>query len=173
MADAQPLSDAELTMLREDYNEYVNVFSDGGWEYETVSRLLATIAALKEQVAFWENVYLKNEMERENTASERDALRNEVASLRDRIEALERALYHINRLNMESRNFSPQINHAIMDALSGTVAPPAGLVEALTGLVEAVTAEVSEKGGGGYILARLSDARAALANHRSTNDEQA
>jgi hypothetical protein len=33
---------------------------------------------------------------------------------------------------------------------------------ALSGLVEAVTAEVNEKGGGGYILARLSDARAAL-----------
>ncbi len=34
--------------------------------------------------------------------------------------------------------------------------------EALAGLVEAVTVEVNEKGGGGYILARLSDAREAL-----------
>lgn len=34
--------------------------------------------------------------------------------------------------------------------------------EALRGLVEAVTAEVNEKGAGGYLLARLSDARAAL-----------
>jgi hypothetical protein len=33
---------------------------------------------------------------------------------------------------------------------------------ALTGLVEAVIVEVNEKGGDGYILARLSDARAAL-----------
>jgi len=33
---------------------------------------------------------------------------------------------------------------------------------ALQGLVEAVVTEVNEKGGGGYILARLSDARDAL-----------
>lgn len=35
--------------------------------------------------------------------------------------------------------------------------------EVLQGLVDAVTAEVNEKGGGGFILARLSDARALLA----------
>jgi len=37
------------------------------------------------------------------------------------------------------------------------------LLVALEGLVAAVTQEVNEKGGGGFILARLSDARAALA----------
>lgn len=36
------------------------------------------------------------------------------------------------------------------------------LVEVLDGLIGAVEAEVNEKGGGGFILARLSDARAAL-----------
>lgn len=35
-------------------------------------------------------------------------------------------------------------------------------VEVLAGLVEAVTVEVNEKGGGGYLLARLSDARDCL-----------
>jgi hypothetical protein len=37
------------------------------------------------------------------------------------------------------------------------------LVEALDALADAVAAEVNEKGGGGYILARLTDARAAVA----------
>lgn len=36
------------------------------------------------------------------------------------------------------------------------------LREALTELVEAATAEANEKGCGGYLGARLSDARAAL-----------
>lgn len=36
------------------------------------------------------------------------------------------------------------------------------VADALEGLVEAVTNEVNEKGGGGYLLARLSDARDAL-----------
>lgn len=48
----------------------------------------------------------------------------------------------------------------------------AELVEALKGLVEAVTAEVNEKGGGGYVLARLSDARAALLHTTSKKDGQ-
>lgn len=39
---------------------------------------------------------------------------------------------------------------------------PSGMRQALAGLVEAVTAEVNEKGGGGYLLARLSDARDML-----------
>lgn len=38
------------------------------------------------------------------------------------------------------------------------------LVEALKDLVFAVEAEVNEKGGGGFILARLSDARRVLAD---------
>ncbi len=38
-----------------------------------------------------------------------------------------------------------------------------GVWEALQGLVDAVIPEVNEKGAGGYLLARLSDARAALA----------
>ena len=36
------------------------------------------------------------------------------------------------------------------------------LLAALSELADAVTTEVNEKGGGGYILARLSDARRAL-----------
>lgn len=44
-------------------------------------------------------------------------------------------------------------------------AAPESMAEALSGLVEAVTAEVNEKGGGGYLLARLSDARDALKRH--------
>ena len=39
----------------------------------------------------------------------------------------------------------------------------ATLIEALKDLVFAVEAEVNEKGGGGFILARLSDARNVLA----------
>jgi hypothetical protein len=46
------------------------------------------------------------------------------------------------------------------------------LTEALTGLVEAVIAEVNEKGGGGYILARLSDARSALSHKESEATQQ-
>ena len=42
------------------------------------------------------------------------------------------------------------------------------LREALTELVEAVTTEVNEKGAGGYMLARLSDARFALASTGKT-----
>lgn len=37
------------------------------------------------------------------------------------------------------------------------------LADALDALADAVAAEVNEKGGGGYILARLTDARAAVA----------
>jgi len=40
----------------------------------------------------------------------------------------------------------------------------AALRDALEGLIVAVEAEVNEKGGGGFILARLADARAAIAN---------
>ena len=42
------------------------------------------------------------------------------------------------------------------------------LVEALRGLIEACTAEFNEKGAGGYALARLSDARTALAKAESS-----
>lgn len=38
----------------------------------------------------------------------------------------------------------------------------ARLREALQGLVDGVTPEVNEKGAGGFLLARLSDAKAAL-----------
>lgn len=66
------------------------------------------------------------------------------------------------------RNNLETVQH---DNLTPAPARPAeGQVErvadALADLIEAVTAEVNEKGGGGYILARLSDARAALAAHR-------
>lgn len=37
------------------------------------------------------------------------------------------------------------------------------LLKALQGLIVAAEAEVNEKGGGGLILARLTDARAAVA----------
>lgn len=40
------------------------------------------------------------------------------------------------------------------------------MAEALSALADAVVNEVNEKGGGGYTLARLSDARAALARYR-------
>lgn len=33
------------------------------------------------------------------------------------------------------------------------------LEEALDGLIDGVTSEVNEKGGGGYVLARLTDAK--------------
>ena len=42
------------------------------------------------------------------------------------------------------------------------------LAEALRGLIEACTAEFNEKGAGGYALARLSDARTALAKAESS-----
>ena len=49
-------------------------------------------------------------------------------------------------------------------AIGAEVAPDqTALREALAELVEAVTVEVNEKGAGGYLLARLTDARAALA----------
>lgn len=40
------------------------------------------------------------------------------------------------------------------------------MAEALSALADAVVNEVNEKGGGGYTLARLSDARAVLARYR-------
>lgn len=40
------------------------------------------------------------------------------------------------------------------------------LVRTLDELADAVAAEVNEKGGGGYVLARLSDARAAVRHAR-------
>jgi len=46
----------------------------------------------------------------------------------------------------------------------------ARLVEALEGLIAGVTAEVNEKGGGGYILARLTDARSALTSQGGRQD---
>lgn len=42
------------------------------------------------------------------------------------------------------------------------MSPMNDVADALEGLVQAVTTEVNEKGGGGYLLARLSDARDAL-----------
>lgn len=41
------------------------------------------------------------------------------------------------------------------------------LFEALANMVEAAEAEANEKGAGGYLLARLTDARAAIAKARS------
>ena len=53
-----------------------------------------------------------------------------------------------------------------LEAWNRRAASPADaqLLEALQGLVAAVIPEVNEKGAGGYLLARLADARAALAS---------
>lgn len=48
-------------------------------------------------------------------------------------------------------------------ALASLIEERSILRAALRDLVAAVEAEVNEKGGGGFILARLTDARAALA----------
>lgn len=44
------------------------------------------------------------------------------------------------------------------------------LVDTLADLIEASTAEVNEKGAGGFLLARLTDARTALARARQKDD---
>lgn len=49
-----------------------------------------------------------------------------------------------------------------VDANALAMAAAPDLLAALRGLVEGVTAEVNEKGGGGFVLARLADARAAI-----------
>ncbi len=45
------------------------------------------------------------------------------------------------------------------------------LVEVLSLLADAVTAEVNEKGAGGYLLARLSDAKTILSKYHAARKE--
>lgn len=50
------------------------------------------------------------------------------------------------------------------------VAFQAQLLEAFCGLIDAVVDEVNEKGAGGYLLARLSDARTAVAEAKGRGE---
>lgn len=60
-------------------------------------------------------------------------------------------------------DLTPLRDKAGSDANASLIAAAPDLYEALRDLAAAVESEVNEKGGGGFILARLSDARAALA----------
>jgi hypothetical protein len=65
---------------------------------------------------------------------------------------------------------TPEVQQINCQAFTAGVATlpdhTAELLEALSDLADACTLEFNEKGAGGYALARLKDARAAIANAR-------
>jgi DNA repair exonuclease SbcCD ATPase subunit len=144
--------------------------------YDKISFALAT--AGRADIAERENADLREKLEKAEKAQEtRDEI--QLGALDDLDQQLTTALLDAERMREALKDSTELLQHTRDENDEGGIAeqisdnkkvlssPPSEYArevrETLRDMIKAVETEVNEKGGGGYILARLTDARALLA----------